>query len=155
MLSSGFSMVMPDRLHQLTRRPIEPSQWTSFMQELNDILRKSPGALAQGVTDFWLVNIATLGLAWTARNMYQSRVEGKATEAVERYNRAEFSAWGIRARFEVVPLCDVATNLSSAVASSRMSRHDRRQMRRGQQGPLGNSGATLQTSTLELVIERT
>ncbi|KAJ2891975.1 hypothetical protein IWW38_003397, partial [Coemansia aciculifera] len=45
MVSSGFSMVMPDSLHQLAPRPVNSATWTAFMHELNDVLHKAPGTV--------------------------------------------------------------------------------------------------------------
>ncbi|KAJ2879939.1 hypothetical protein H4R27_005019 [Coemansia aciculifera] len=150
MISSGFTAVMPDGLHRLAPRPVDPAKWTLFMQELNDTLRKAPGTITQEVTDFWLVHVATLGIAGHARNMFQSRVEGKAAAIVERYNRAEFAAWGIRVHFDVVAVTDVDGSGPSVVVinqAGRRRREERRQRRDDRRGA-GNS------NTLELVIER-
>ncbi|KAJ2831008.1 hypothetical protein FBU31_002367 [Coemansia sp. 'formosensis'] len=152
MISSGFTMVMPDGLHRLAPRPIDSTKWTMFMQELNDTLRKAPGTITHEVSGFWLVHIATLGIAGHARNMYQSRVEGKAAAIVEKYNRAEFASWGIRVHFEVVQIVDAADGIGPSVIvvnqAGRRRREERRQRREDRRG-----NAT-QGSTLELVIER-
>ncbi|KAJ2065301.1 hypothetical protein GGI17_000353 [Coemansia sp. S146] len=150
MISSGFTMVMPDGLHRLAPRPVDPAKWTLFMQELNETLRKAPGTITQEVTDFWLVHVATLGIAGHARNMFQSRVEGKAAAIVERYNRAEFAAWGIRVHFDVVTVTDVDGSgppvvvINQAGGRRREERRQRRDDRR----------STANKNTLELVIER-
>ncbi|KAJ2247382.1 hypothetical protein GGI13_005065 [Coemansia sp. RSA 455] len=150
MISSGFTMVMPDGVHRLAPRPVDPAKWTLFMQELNDTLRKAPGTIAQEVSDFWLVNLATLGMAGHARNMFQSRVEGKAAAIVEKYNRAEFATWGIRVHFDVITVTDVDGSGPSVVVVNQAGRHrreDRRQRRDDRRGAANGS-------TLELVIER-
>ncbi|KAJ2395157.1 hypothetical protein GGI05_001719, partial [Coemansia sp. RSA 2603] len=100
-LSSGFSSQPPQALQYLAPRATAAA-WTQFIGELNDQLRHAPGALATGVTNFWLVNLATLGMSSHAREMYRGRVEAKAADIVERYNRTVFAEWGIRAAFDVV-----------------------------------------------------
>ncbi|KAJ2745635.1 hypothetical protein GGI20_002018 [Coemansia sp. BCRC 34301] len=142
LISSGFTMSMPDGLHRLAPRAVDATKWTAFMQELNDVLHKAPGSVVQEISDFWLVHAVTLGLAWHARNMFQTRIEGKAAAVIERYNRAEFAAWGIRVHFDIVPVVD-------ATASSEAQRRDRRQRRDDRR-----SSGTHANSTLELVIER-
>ncbi|KAJ2701053.1 hypothetical protein H4R19_005435 [Coemansia spiralis] len=58
--------------------------------------------MATVAADFWLVSLVTLGLSRQACDRYEARVLDRAMELVERYNRAEFAAWGIVARLHVV-----------------------------------------------------
>ncbi|KAJ1830979.1 hypothetical protein LPJ70_006808, partial [Coemansia sp. RSA 2708] len=58
---SGFSQAMPERLRALTRRPIEQAKWSVFIEELNTQLKKTPGSLANGVSQYWITKVATLG----------------------------------------------------------------------------------------------
>ncbi|KAJ1828779.1 hypothetical protein LPJ56_000878 [Coemansia sp. RSA 2599] len=103
-LSSGFSQSQPSQLAQLATSPIDPTTWTNFITEINETLHKAPGTLLKGVTNFWLVNLVSLGMSSHLREMYRSRVEAKAVDVIERYNRTVFASWGIRASFDVVPV---------------------------------------------------
>ncbi|KAJ2492603.1 hypothetical protein IWW37_001358 [Coemansia sp. RSA 2050] len=149
MVSSGFSMVMPESLHRLAPRPVDPAKWTLFMQELNDALRKAPGTITKEISDFWLVHVVTLGMAGHARNMLQSKAEGKAAVIVEKFNRAEFAAWGIRVHFDVVSMVDDGSGQSVVIVGQAGGRRgeERRQRR-------DDRRSTAPINTLELVIER-
>ncbi|KAJ2317312.1 hypothetical protein IWW52_003193 [Coemansia sp. RSA 2704] len=92
---SGFSRATPERLHALARRPINTNKWTLFIEELNAALEKVPGSLANNVADFWVVSLVTLGMSAHARDMYADRQYNKVSEVVEKYNRAEFTEYGI------------------------------------------------------------
>ncbi|KAJ2267197.1 hypothetical protein GGH14_006121, partial [Coemansia sp. RSA 370] len=81
--NSGFSLAFPERLRALARSPIDHAKWLQFIQELNSVLAKAPGSVANGFADFWIVRLATLGTATHARNMYSDRVFNNAMELVE------------------------------------------------------------------------
>ncbi|KAJ2303626.1 hypothetical protein IWW55_002830 [Coemansia sp. RSA 2706] len=153
---SGFSRATPERLHALARRPINTNKWTLFIEELNAALEKVPGSLANNVADFWVVSLVTLGMSAHARDMYADRQYNKVSEVVEKYNRAEFTEYGIVARFEMTrhehhDSCEHSGNHSHCTHSDyaqhgfdrRNERYERRQQARRPEAV-----------TLELVIER-
>ncbi|KAJ1779076.1 hypothetical protein LPJ67_005991, partial [Coemansia sp. RSA 1938] len=100
--NSGFSLAFPERLRALARSPIDHAKWLQFIQELNSVLAKAPGSVANGFANFWIVKVATLGTATHARNMYSDRVFNNAMELVEKYNQLVFSQSGLVARLKVV-----------------------------------------------------
>ncbi|KAJ2026809.1 hypothetical protein IWW57_002914, partial [Coemansia sp. S610] len=101
------------------------------------------------ISDFWLVHVVTLGMAGHARNMLQSKAEGRAAVVVEKYNRAEFAAWGIRVHFDVVAMADDGSGPSVVVVNQAHGRRgEERRQRREDRRAMGP------TNTLELVIER-
>ncbi|KAJ1774494.1 hypothetical protein LPJ67_006821, partial [Coemansia sp. RSA 1938] len=100
--NSGFSSAFPERLRALARSPIDHAKWLHFIQELNSVLAKAPGSVANGFANFWIVKVATLGTATHARNMYSDRVFNNAMELVEKYNQLVFSQSGLVARLKVV-----------------------------------------------------
>ncbi|KAJ1722163.1 hypothetical protein LPJ53_003399 [Coemansia erecta] len=124
-LSSGFSELAPQALRQLAPSATEAT-WSQFISEINEQLHHAPGTLAKGVTNFWLVNLATLGMSSHAREMYRSRVESKAADILERYNRTVFGGWGIRVSFDVVPLGSQGSGSSSASDRDRRRRREQR-----------------------------
>ncbi|KAJ2654277.1 hypothetical protein IW148_006400, partial [Coemansia sp. RSA 1199] len=99
--NSGFSSAFPERLRALARSPIDQTKWLQFIQELNSVLAKAPGSMANGFADFWIVRLATLGTATHARNMYSDRVFNNAMELVEKYNQVVFAQSGLAARLKV------------------------------------------------------
>ncbi|KAJ2359127.1 hypothetical protein GGF43_000293 [Coemansia sp. RSA 2618] len=143
---NGFSQSIPERIHTLARRPIDSAKWTQFITELNETLRKVPGTLAKGATNFWLANVVTLGIAHRAGEMYKDKVFNNAMEVVEKYNRVEFAQFGIRAQLVVVKdEAVVEQGCGSHAAHNR--RYERRQHRRERRGEANEA-------TLELVIDR-
>ncbi|KAJ2356796.1 hypothetical protein GGF43_001852, partial [Coemansia sp. RSA 2618] len=99
---NGFTTVVPERLHMLAHGPIDDTKWSQFIHELNEILAKAPGTVTNGVADFWLVKIATLGTVEHARDMYKDRVFNKATAVVEKYNIGDFAKCGIAVHLKIV-----------------------------------------------------
>ncbi|KAJ2237937.1 hypothetical protein H4R99_000658 [Coemansia sp. RSA 1722] len=140
-LSSGFPLTQPSSLNHMCTTPISSNVWSGFITELNEVLHKAPGTLAKGVTNFWLVSLVSLGMSGHLREMYQSRVEGKATDIVERYNRTSFATLGIKAVFDVVP---VAGGVQGQSAN----------MRRRREREHGSGQHEEETQVLELVISR-
>ncbi|KAJ2780772.1 hypothetical protein GGI15_003423 [Coemansia interrupta] len=124
----GFSALAPQTLRQLAPSATEAT-WSQFISEINEQLHHAPGALAKGVTNFWLVNLVTLGLSSHAREMYRSRVESKAAVIVERYNATVFGGWGIRVGFDGVPLRAPQSGSSSHAEYDRRRRRERRDER--------------------------
>ncbi|KAJ2537973.1 Myosin type-2 heavy chain 1 [Coemansia sp. RSA 1822] len=99
--NSGFSLAFPERLRALARSPIDQTKWLQFIQELNRVLAKAPGSVANGFADFWIIRLATLGTATHARNMYSDRVFNNAMELVEKYNQLVFAQSGLAARLKL------------------------------------------------------
>ncbi|KAI8319646.1 hypothetical protein GQ54DRAFT_30454 [Martensiomyces pterosporus] len=147
-ISSGFSLAIPDSLRTLpTRQPFSGEQWTRFIRELNETLHRAPGTMTKGLTDFWLVRTATLGMATRATSMYQSHVENRATAVVESWNRMVFAPWGIHVTLEAIPMAE------STVVHGPMSRGRRR--RRDRRVAKGKTVAGVDyESSLELVVEQ-
>ncbi|KAJ2826351.1 hypothetical protein IWW50_002404 [Coemansia erecta] len=143
---NGFSQSIPKRIHTLARRPIDSAKWTQFITELNETLHKVPGTLVKGVTNCWLTNLVTLGIAHRAGEMYKDKVFNNAMEVVEKYNRVEFAQFGIRAQLVVVKdEAVVEQECGSHAAHNRM--YEKRQHRRERRGEANEA-------TLELVIDR-
>ncbi|KAI9502685.1 hypothetical protein BX070DRAFT_235725 [Coemansia spiralis] len=151
--SQGFTMAIPERLFTLARRPqmVDRGMWTEFMRKLNEILAKAPGTVTNGIADFWVIQLATLGIAPIARNMYQNKVQGKATELAEQYNRAEFSQWGIRVHLDVLPINNGNNHEEGSSAHGQqglmLGSHERRAQKRADRN-------TAPEVTLELVISK-
>ncbi|KAJ2212797.1 hypothetical protein IW140_005662 [Coemansia sp. RSA 1813] len=155
-ISSGFTITMPEGLYLLARRPnaINKDMWVEFIRKLNEQLEKSPGSITRGITDHWIIALATLGVAGMARDMIKSKVQSKAMELVECYNRAEFASWGIRVLLDVLDTDEKAPVKYHSTHSirrrfenrmnRRMERDERREERR----------ASSSDDTLVLVISR-
>ncbi|KAJ2693972.1 hypothetical protein GGH99_000906 [Coemansia sp. RSA 1285] len=102
-IPSGFTVVMPEGIYMLARRPnkVDKEKWGEFVRQLNEELAKSPGSLAHGLSSYWIVNLATLGVASIAREALKSKALSKSLKLAEFYNRAEFATWGIRVTIDV------------------------------------------------------
>ncbi|KAJ2719046.1 hypothetical protein GGI07_005454 [Coemansia sp. Benny D115] len=150
-ISSGFTTVMPPSLSALAQTAPDSSRWTAFISELNQALRRAPGALTTGVAGHWLINLVTLGMSSHGCEMHRSLVENKAAAILERYNRVEFAQWGIRAHFDVVPL---ATGGGSAYADHDAASGSNRQHGRHRQQRDSNHNPAEATRSLELVFVR-
>ncbi|KAJ2146520.1 hypothetical protein IW136_000543 [Coemansia sp. RSA 678] len=148
--SSGFSSAFPERLRTLARGPIDHTKWLQFIQELNSVLAKAPGSVTNGVTDFWIVRLATLGMSTHARNMYSDRVFNNAMELVEKYNRLVFAQSGLVARLKVVANT-ASSNYSYGSNDGHNNAHGRAQERREDRRERHNEN---ESKSLELVIER-
>ncbi|KAJ1832561.1 hypothetical protein LPJ63_003453 [Coemansia sp. RSA 2711] len=119
---SGFSMALPERLHTLGSHPVNTQLWREFITKLNEMLARAPGALAQGVTGFWLTQLATLGISTLAQRMYTENVFHRAMEVVETYNLDQFAALGIVARLREVkgePLPEMAAAATADCSSEK------------------------------------
>ncbi|KAJ1959581.1 hypothetical protein GGI12_004265 [Dipsacomyces acuminosporus] len=102
-LSSGFTLAIPDRARRLTtKREFDGEQWTRFIRELNDTLKKAPGAVTKGISSFWIVSTVTIGLSVLGTKMHEDSVERKARGVVESWNRLVFNSWGIHVRIDTV-----------------------------------------------------
>ncbi|KAJ2495906.1 hypothetical protein GGH96_006171 [Coemansia sp. RSA 1972] len=162
--NSGFSSAFPERLRALARSPIDHAKWSQFIQELNSVLAKAPGSVANGFADFWVVRLATLGTATHARNMYSDRVFNNAMELVEKYNQLVFVQSGLSARLKVVS--DISSSSSSCssndghknahgrVQQRRENRRERREDRRERREERRGNYHGNESKSLELVIER-
>ncbi|KAJ1854029.1 hypothetical protein LPJ76_004363 [Coemansia sp. RSA 638] len=148
--NSGFSSAFPERLRALARSPIDQTKWLQFIQELNSVLAKAPGSVANGFADFWIVKLATLGTATHARNMYSDRVFNNAMELVEKYNQLVFAQPGLAARLKVVT--NTASTSSSCNSNGGHKKaHGRIQERREEKKGHHHDK---EPKSLELVIER-
>ncbi|KAJ2257790.1 hypothetical protein GGH98_000586 [Coemansia sp. RSA 454] len=148
--NSGFSSAFPERLRALARSPIDHAKWLHFIQELNGVLAKAPGSVTNGVTDFWIVRLATLGMSTHARNMYSDRVFNNAMELVEKYNQLLFAQSGLVARLKVVTGMS-SRNSSYGSNEGHNNAHGRVQERREDRRERHNEN---ESKSLELVIER-
>ncbi|KAJ2203631.1 hypothetical protein IW143_005747 [Coemansia sp. RSA 520] len=161
--NSGFSLAFPERLRALARSPIDHAKWLQFIQELNSVLAKAPGSVANGFADFWIVRLATLGTATHARNMYSDRVFNNAMELVEKYNQLVFAQSGLSARLKVVS--DISSSSSSCssndgrknahgrIQERRENRRERREDRRERREERRGNHYEHGSKSLELVIE--
>ncbi|KAJ2203521.1 hypothetical protein IW145_004019 [Coemansia sp. RSA 521] len=161
--NSGFSSAFPERLRALARSPIDHAKWLQFIQELNSVLAKAPGSVANGFADFWIVRLATLGTATHARNMYSDRVFNNAMELVEKYNQLVFAQSGLSARLKVVS--DISSSSSSCssndgrknahgrIQERRENRRERREDRRERREERRGNHYEHGSKSLELVIE--
>ncbi|KAJ2655374.1 hypothetical protein IW148_006075 [Coemansia sp. RSA 1199] len=147
--NSGFSLAFPERLRTLARSPIDQAKWSQFIQELNSVLAKAPGSVANGFADFWIVRLATLGTATHARNMYSDRVFNNAMELVEKYNQLVFAQSGLAARLKVVSDM-TSSNASCSSNDGHNDTHARVQERREN---LQERHYDNKSKSLELVIE--
>ncbi|KAJ2477674.1 hypothetical protein IWW56_004194 [Coemansia sp. RSA 2131] len=148
--NSGFSSAFPERLRALARGPIDHAKWLQFIQELNSILSKAPGSVTNGVADFWIVRLATLGMATHARNMYSDRVFNNAMELVEKYNQLVFAQSGLAARLKVVSDM-TSSNASCNSNGGHNDAHARVQERRENRRERHYDN---ESKSLELVIDR-
>ncbi|KAJ1801531.1 hypothetical protein LPJ59_000205 [Coemansia sp. RSA 2399] len=155
-IPSGFTQSMPEGLYMLARRPntIKKDKWSEFIRQLNEQLSKAPGSVTQGITDHWIVNLVTLGVAGMTRDMYKSRVQSKSMELVESYNRAEFSEWGIRVLLDAIDTTgdhqlDDSNKGGLYGSRRRLDRHERHMERKAER-----MGAPSASITLVLVISR-
>ncbi|KAJ2216937.1 hypothetical protein EV179_000972 [Coemansia sp. RSA 487] len=155
-ISSGFTISMPEGLYMLARRPnaINKDKWLEFIRQLNEQLTKSPGSLTQGITEHWVINLATLGVAGMARDMYKSRVQTKAMELVECYNRAEFASWGIRVLLDALDTNETASAVYHGDHSGRRRFEDRMDHRMKRSEQRAERRASSSNVTLVLVISR-
>ncbi|KAJ2186072.1 hypothetical protein EV181_003515, partial [Coemansia sp. RSA 532] len=100
-------------------RSVDAVKWTQFVQELNGVLAKMPGSLVNNVADFCIINMATLGMVSHVRDMYNDHVFNRAMQVVEKYNRIDFTQFGISARLRVIKDMSVEEydtyNLNSAI----------------------------------------
>ncbi|KAJ2403047.1 hypothetical protein GGI23_000266 [Coemansia sp. RSA 2559] len=154
-ISSGFTQSMPEGLYMLARRPntIKRDKWSEFIRQLNEQLAKSPGSVTQGITDHWIVNLVTLGVAGMTRDMYKSRVQTKSMELVECYNRAEFAEWGIRVLLDAIDTAgdhppEDAAHKAGGLHGGRGWRQDKHERR------AERMGVSSSNVTLVLVISR-
>ncbi|KAJ2405999.1 hypothetical protein J3F80_003776 [Coemansia sp. RSA 2526] len=148
--NSGFSLAFPERLRALARSPIDHAKWLQFIQELNSVLAKAPGSVANGFANFWIVKVATLGTATHARNMYSDRVFNNAMELVEKYNQLVFAQSGLSARLKVVTGV-TPSNASSGPNDNHKSLYGKPHERREEKKRHHNKN---ESKSLELVIER-
>ncbi|KAJ2526593.1 hypothetical protein GGH20_003440 [Coemansia sp. RSA 1937] len=148
--NSGFSLAFPERLRALARSPIDHAKWLQFIQELNSVLAKAPGSVANGFANFWIVKVATLGTATHARNMYSDRVFNNAMELVEKYNQLVFSQSGLVARLKVVTGV-TPSNASSGPNDNHKNLYGKPHERREEKKRHHNKN---ESKSLELVIER-
>ncbi|KAJ1777429.1 hypothetical protein LPJ62_006550 [Coemansia sp. RSA 2167] len=147
--NSGFSLAFPERLRALARSPIDHAKWLQFIQELNSVLAKAPGSVANGFANFWIVKVATLGTATHARNMYSDRVFNNAMELVEMYNQLVFSQSGLVARLKVVTGV-TPSNASSGPNDNHKNLYGKPHERREEKKRHHNKN---ESKSLELVIE--
>ncbi|KAJ2495700.1 hypothetical protein GGH96_006291 [Coemansia sp. RSA 1972] len=147
--NSGFSSAFPERLHALARSPIDQTKWSQFIQELNSVLAKAPGSVANGFADFWIVKVATLGTATHARNMYSDRVFNNAMELVEK-SQLIFTQSGLVARLKVVTGM-APSNASSGSNDGHKNVYGKIQERREEKKGHHHEN---ESKSLELVIER-
>ncbi|KAJ2525347.1 hypothetical protein GGI11_000098 [Coemansia sp. RSA 2049] len=119
-IPSGFTVVMPEGIYMLARRPnkVDKEKWGEFVRQLNEELAKSPGSLAHGLSSYWIVNLATLGVASIAREALKSKALNKSLKLAELYNRAEFATWGIHVTIDVTVDHPSAAATDSAGGSS-------------------------------------
>ncbi|KAJ2711271.1 hypothetical protein H4R23_006408, partial [Coemansia sp. Cherry 401B] len=151
---SGFSQAMPERLHALARRPIDRAKWSDFMKELNDTLAKAPGSFTNGLSKYWITQVATLGVSGLASNLYADRVLNQAMEVVEKYNRAEFAEYGIVAHLRPAKGGEGEGDDGSRACGGAQSRHEIRRERIQEKKREKEQRRSQGIATLELVIER-
>ncbi|KAI8319647.1 hypothetical protein GQ54DRAFT_30453 [Martensiomyces pterosporus] len=157
-VSSGFTMAIPARLRTLvaaatehsTSEQFDSEEWTKFIREMNAVLAKAPGILVSEVCSSWLANAVTLGLATFTKNMIHSRVESKAVEVMENWNRSVFAQWRVAVRFEVVSIEPGV--LGSSPQGESMSQFRHRVKNDATREARGRRGFEY-SSTLELVVD--
>ncbi|KAJ2155949.1 hypothetical protein GGF46_005504 [Coemansia sp. RSA 552] len=155
-IASGFSQALPNRVRQLATDPVDADKWAGFIKRLNAALEKAPGGLLNGVADFWLVGLATLGTAGMARDAYARKVLGRAFEAVEEANQGDLANWGLNAKLEII---ETEGYLAEDCGDRGYSGSGYSQNRRDRQSRSGSSSSSAQRlsrghATLELAVTR-